>query len=80
MKKRTKKILIGASLVLCAVVAGSTLLPGAVAEYRMEKQADAYVQAQVEAASLSANGSKALDRIVLGDANVDGTSAFQEMP
>ena len=79
MKKRTKKILIGASLALCAVIAGSALLPSTVADYRMDKQADAYVQAQVEAASLSANGSKALDRIVLGDANVDGTLSLVDV-
>ena len=79
MKKRTKKILIVASLVLCTAIAGSALLPGAVADYRMDKQADAYVQAQVEAASLSANGSKALDRIVLGDANVDGTLSLVDV-
>ena len=79
MKKRTKKILIVASLVLCTAIAGSALLPSAVADYRMDKQADAYVQAQVEAASLSANGSKALDRIVLGDANVDGTLSLVDV-
>lgn len=73
MKKKTKRFLICLSATLCVAVAGATLLPEAVATYRLEKKADAYVQAQISAASLSASKNAAQDRIVLGDANVDGS-------